>query len=86
MNNSVMYNIFLVSERDFEYRLSRAGLSFVHSNTYFLTGVIPMDSRSFDIKRNNKLLGLTDIKYYVPWIHGILNKHVCKQHVSLVSI
>ncbi|KAL4112655.1 hypothetical protein QTP88_016402 [Uroleucon formosanum] len=57
-------------------KLSRAGLSFVHSNTYFLTGVIPMDSRSFDIKRNNKLLGLTDIKYYVPWIHGILNKHV----------
>jgi len=54
-----------------------AGISFLHSNSYFLTGVFTLE----DTKSNYTISGFTDIKYHVQWIRGILNKHV-RKHIS----
>ncbi|XP_016655958.1 modular serine protease isoform X2 [Acyrthosiphon pisum] len=50
-----------------------AGISFLHFNSYYLTGI---HSVNYDLsKTNNPVLGFTDIKYHVQWIRGVLNKH-----------
>ncbi|XP_001942568.2 modular serine protease-like [Acyrthosiphon pisum] len=49
-------------------------LNILYSNSYFLTGL-----KSFwSTLNNHTALGFIDIKYYVPWIRGILNKHALK--------
>jgi len=72
----LMYKIPLVSEygRYINYQI----LSFLHSNSYFLTGIMT----DFDPSNSRKYLIFLDINYYVPIIRGILNKHV-RTFVSL---
>lgn len=69
-----MYKIFFVSENIGDEGYKYQTLSILYSNYYFLTGL-----KSFWSSLNNKTaLGFIDIKYYIPWIRGILNKHVLK--------
>ncbi|XP_029345055.1 uncharacterized protein LOC100167148 isoform X2 [Acyrthosiphon pisum] len=53
------------------YDNTGAGISFLHSNSYFLTGVLTF----MDDPKDGIFSGFTDLKYYVQWIRGILNKH-----------
>ncbi|CAI6368896.1 unnamed protein product [Macrosiphum euphorbiae] len=51
-----------------------AGISFLHFNSYYLTGILSFNS--YDLSNTSKpVLGFTDIKYHVQWIRGVLNKH-----------
>ncbi|XP_060870027.1 uncharacterized protein LOC132944607 isoform X1 [Metopolophium dirhodum] len=49
-----------------------AGISFLHLNSYFLTGVM---SR-WDRINKDTVFAFTDIKYHVSWIRGLLIKHL----------
>lgn len=87
MDNCLIYKISLVSDQDADYRIPGLDISFLHLNTYFLTGVLILEDRQFKDKLiKNTLIGITDIKYYIEWIRGILNKHVCKYLLLKVSI
>eukprot|EP00102_Acyrthosiphon_pisum_P024308 XP_016661518.1 PREDICTED: uncharacterized protein LOC100574425 isoform X2 [Acyrthosiphon pisum] len=59
-----------------------AGIFFLHSNSYFLTGV--MISRFNEI--NDTVLGFIDMKYHVQWIRGILNEHVTVNSCVLPTV
>jgi len=59
-----------------------AGINFLYSNSYFLTGILSF--RDKIIKR--PVTGYTDIKFHVQWIREILNKHVSKYFCLLVAI
>jgi len=48
------------------------GISFLHSNSYLLTGIYSFG----DKKSNYTFSGFTDIQYHIQWIRGILNKQV----------
>ncbi|XP_029344850.1 modular serine protease-like [Acyrthosiphon pisum] len=50
---------------------SGAGLCFLHSKSYFLTGVVSIK----DPTSNNSIAVLTEIKYHIQWIRGLYNKH-----------
>ncbi|XP_060881631.1 uncharacterized protein LOC132953091 isoform X2 [Metopolophium dirhodum] len=50
------------------------GISFLHFNSYYLTGIHSVNS--YDLSKTSEpVLGFTDIKYHVQWIRGVLNKH-----------
>ncbi|KAL4123142.1 hypothetical protein QTP88_015367 [Uroleucon formosanum] len=75
--DSVTYDNFcikIITEHIGDEGYKYQTLSILYSNYYFLTGL-----KSFWSSLNNKTaLGFINIKYYVPWIRGILNKHVLK--------
>ncbi|CAI6367530.1 unnamed protein product [Macrosiphum euphorbiae] len=50
---------------------SGAGLCFLHSNSYYLTGVVSVK----DPNTNNSLSVFTEVKYHIRWIRGLYNKH-----------
>ncbi|KAL4112689.1 hypothetical protein QTP88_016431 [Uroleucon formosanum] len=50
------------------------GISFLHFNSYYLTGILSVDSNGIP-GTNNSLLGFTDINYHIKWIRDVLNKH-----------
>ncbi|KAL4123123.1 hypothetical protein QTP88_015353 [Uroleucon formosanum] len=52
--------------------ITGAGISFLHSNSYFLTGVL---SLNHFVNKTSAVLGFTDIKAHVQWIRGLLKKH-----------
>jgi len=64
------------------HRNSGQDLSFLHSNSYFLTGVMSLKN----IHNIYTVYGFTDIKYHVQWIREILNKRVRKYIYLLVPI
>jgi len=47
------------------------GLSFFHSNSYYLTGVTSIK----DPDTNNSIAVFTDIKFHIQWIRDLYNKH-----------
>ncbi|XP_022164235.1 uncharacterized protein LOC111029524, partial [Myzus persicae] len=51
---------------------SGSGISFLHSNSYFLTGVLS----TTHTEENNTVAGFTGIKHHIKFIQGILNKRV----------
>jgi len=50
---------------------SGAGLSFLHSDSYYLTGVVSVK----DPETNNSIATFTDVKYHIQWIRGLYNQH-----------
>jgi len=50
---------------------SGAGLCFVHSDLYYLTGVVS----SKDPETNNSIAAFTDIKSHINWIRELFVKH-----------
>ncbi|XP_029342388.1 uncharacterized protein LOC115033024 isoform X1 [Acyrthosiphon pisum] len=50
---------------------SGAGLSFLHSNLYYLTGIVSIK----DPNTENSIAVFTEIKYHIQWIRGLYNKH-----------
>jgi len=57
---------------------SGAGLTFLHSDTYYLTGVLSVKDPDTD----NSVAVFTNIKFHVQWIRGLLIKHV-RKYISL---
>lgn len=50
---------------------SGAGLCFLHSNSYYLTGEV--SSKDPEIK--NSIVVITEVKYYIQWVCGLYNIH-----------
>jgi len=82
-NNSNMFKLFfrykisLVSELEKSILNFGSSISFLHSNSYYLTGIL-----SYAGIGNNSIIGYTNIKYHIQWIRGVVNKHVSK-YISL---
>jgi len=68
-----MYKIFIVSGLRINGLILGTSISSLHSDSYFLTGIA---SSWIRIINENKVLDFVSMKYYVPWIRGILNMHV----------
>jgi len=85
-NNSYIFNlchiiiISLVSGPVLSSKHKGTGISFLHSNSYFLTGVNSL----WHANSNYTISGFTDIKYHVQWIRGIFNKHVRKYTLGII--
>ncbi|XP_060862088.1 modular serine protease-like [Metopolophium dirhodum] len=63
--------IRIITDKIIDEAFTYQSLNILHSNSFFLTGL-----KSYWSTINNKTaLGFIDVKYYVPWIRGILNKH-----------
>ncbi|XP_060871702.1 uncharacterized protein LOC132945906 isoform X2 [Metopolophium dirhodum] len=76
-NTMVIYDkicIRLDKELGINDGLPGAGLGILYSSTYFLTGVLTVWTQTD--KKVLETIIFTDIQYYIPWIRGILNKHV----------
>jgi len=58
-----------------------AGLSFLHSNSYYLTGV----SSVKDPDSNNSIAVFTEVKFHVQWIRGFYNRYR-RQAISCGSV
>ncbi|CAH1707810.1 unnamed protein product [Aphis gossypii] len=61
----------LVSGREMGEGDSGEGLTFIHSEFYYLTGVLSLKEKS----SNNSIAVFTDIKYHVEWIRKLFNKY-----------
>jgi len=79
-----MCKISLVSGLVKDPEDSGRSISFMHFNSYYLTGIISASTVSKDY--NNIAVLCTDIKYYVQWIREILNKHVSKYIFICINI
>jgi len=66
-----MYKIYLVLGREMGEGDSGAGLTFLHSEFYYLTGVLSLREKY----SNNSIAVFTDIKYHVEWIRRLFNEH-----------
>ncbi|CAI6343863.1 unnamed protein product [Macrosiphum euphorbiae] len=62
--------------------ITGAGISFLHGSSYFLTGVLGL----VHIDTYYKVPAFTDIKYHVPWIRGISNKHIILNSCVLPTV
>lgn len=70
-----MYKLSLVLGKRLYARDGGAGISFLHSDSYYLTGILSVTG--YDLKDTNPpVLGFTDIEYHLHWIRAVLNKHV----------
>jgi len=67
----INYKIFLVSGQGLGKGDSGAGLSFLHSNLYYLTGVVSIK----DPNTKTAIAVFTKIKYHIQWIRGLYIKH-----------
>ncbi|CAI6344828.1 unnamed protein product [Macrosiphum euphorbiae] len=56
---------------------SGAGLTFLHSNSYYLTGLVSVSDP------NNSITVFTDIKYHIHWIRGFFEVHVGQGKVNV---
>ncbi|XP_060870975.1 modular serine protease-like isoform X2 [Metopolophium dirhodum] len=50
---------------------SGAGLTFLHTSSYYLTGVVSVK----DPNTNNSIAVFTDVKHHIQWIRELYNKH-----------
>jgi len=48
-----------------------AGLCFLHSNSYYLTGIVSMKDPNTD----NSIAVFTEVKHHIQWIRGLYNKY-----------
>jgi len=68
---NIMNIISLVSGPGVDVGDSGAGLCFIHSNSYYLTGVVSIK----DPTTNNSIAVFTEVKHHIQWIRGLYNKH-----------
>ncbi|XP_060872105.1 uncharacterized protein LOC132946240 [Metopolophium dirhodum] len=62
-----------------------SGLGISYSNSYFLTGIVWNWSNGNNLSEVHTMQ-FADIKHYVPWIRGILNKHVTVNSCVLPTV
>jgi len=58
---------------------SGAGLTFLHANSYYLTGLVSSKDP------NNSISVFTDIKYHIHWIRRFIILHV-RKYIYLKSL
>jgi len=66
-----MQKIYLVSGQGVSKGDSGAGLCFVHSNSYFLTGIVSMK----DPNTVNSIAVFTEVKHHIQWLRGLFTKY-----------
>jgi len=66
-NLGIIYKIFFVSGQGVGKGDSGAGLSFLHYDSYFLTGVVSIK----DPNTNSSIAVFTELKYHIQWIRGL---------------
>lgn len=49
-----------------------AGLTVLHSNYYYLTGVVSVK----DSSTNNSIAVFTNVKHHIQWLHVLYNKYM----------
>jgi len=70
INLGIIYKIFLVPGQGVG-NVSGAGICFLHSNSYYLTGVASVK----DANTNNSVVVFTEVKYHIQWIRELYKKH-----------
>jgi len=68
---SIMNKIFLVSGQGVGKGDTGAGLCFLHSNSYYLTGIVSIK----DPNTNNLIAVFTDVRYHIQWIRELYIKY-----------
>lgn len=63
--------IYLISGQGVNEGDSGAGLTFLHSDLYYLTGVVSIK----DAIANNSIAVFTGLKQHIPWIRELYNKY-----------
>jgi len=63
--------MFLVSGQGVGKGDSGAGLCFLHSNSYYLTGVVSIKSSN----TSNSMAVFTEVKSHIQWLRGLYNKY-----------
>lgn len=71
INFCCMNKISLISGQGVREGDSGAGLTFLHTSSYYITGVVSVK----DPNTNNSIAVFTDIKYHIQWIRELYNKH-----------
>jgi len=66
-----MNKIFLVPGQVVGDGDSGTGLCFLHSDSYYLTGLVSIK----DPKINSSIAVFTEVKYHIQWIRKLYNKH-----------
>jgi len=66
-----MIEIFLTSGQGVNVGDSGAGLCYLHSDAYYLTGIASVK----DPYTNNSIATFTDVQYHIPWIRKIYDEH-----------
>ncbi|XP_016659042.1 uncharacterized protein LOC100166859 isoform X3 [Acyrthosiphon pisum] len=65
------------------YSYQGLGITFLHSNSHFLTGV----NTRYDEDTNERMVQqFIDLRFYVHWIRGIINKHVTVNSCVLPTV
>jgi len=72
---SIMNKIYFVSGQGVNDGDSGSGLSFLHSNLYYLTGVASVK----DPDTNNSIALFTDVKHHIGWINKLYDNTTLKQ-------
>lgn len=80
-NNRKIFNLFLINKiylvLEPLYSYQGLGITFLHSNSHFLTGI----NTRYDEDTNERMVQqFIDLRFYVHWIRGLINKHV-RKHV-----
>ena len=71
INFFYLNKISLISGQGVREGDSGAGLTFLHSNFYYLSGVVSVK----DPNTNNSIAVFTDVKYHIQWIRELYNKY-----------
>jgi len=71
LNLCIIYKICLVPGQDMGEGDSGSGLTFLHSKSYYLTGVLSLKQKS----SNNSIALFTDFKHHIQWIRRLNQKH-----------
>jgi hypothetical protein len=71
LNLCLIYKICLVSGQGLGEGDSGSGLAYLHSMSYYLTGVLSLKEPN----SNNSIAVFTDVKYHVQWIRELHNRH-----------
>lgn len=71
INLSIMNKIFLISGQGVGSGDSGSGLCFLHSDSYYLTGVVS----SKDTDKNYSIATFTEIKYHIEWIRELFDRY-----------
>lgn len=74
INLCIMYKIFLILGQGVLIGDSGAGLCFLHSGSYYLTGVVSVK----DPYTNNSIAVFSEVKYHMQWIRSLYNKYNLK--------
>jgi hypothetical protein len=61
---------------------SGAGLTFLHSNSYYLTGLVSVK----DPNTNHSIAVFTNVKHHIKWLRELYNKYASYESDNMMVI